>query len=197
LTFPTQLVYTTSKAQNVTLKNTGTGAMTITNIVSSTDFIETNTCGTTLKAGGSCQISVNFNPQASGTLTGSITITDNAPGSPQVVPLTGTGTDVELSPSRINFGNVTVGTTSAVKTISLENKATTSVSITSISITGTDPTDFAETNNCGSTLLPGEVCSISVTFSPSTAGALSATVSVSDNGGASPQAASLSGTGVQ
>src|SRR5207253_3935910 len=104
---------TTSVAQSVTLTNTGTVALSVTSIVASGDFMQTNTCGTSVAAGANCAISVTFTPTATGTRTGAITITDNAAGSPQSVNLTGTGAapGVSLSPSSLTFGNQNLNTT--------------------------------------------------------------------------------------
>jgi len=195
LVFPAQVVFTTSSVEKVRLFNAGTGPLTITSIVWTYPFSETNTCGSTIEAKNGCTIDVSFAPTTGGVTTGSISITDNAPGSPQVISLSGTGNDIELSPTKLNFGTVSVGTTSAVKTISVENKSTASVSITSIAITGADAADFTETNNCGSSLVPGEICTVNVAFSPTVTGPLSADVTIIDNGGASPQTVVLSGTG--
>jgi hypothetical protein len=90
LTFASQTVGTTSSAQAVTLKNTGTAALTLSSIAASGSYAQTNTCGTSLAANASCTISVTFTPTSSGTLTGAITLTDNAASSPQAVSLTGT-----------------------------------------------------------------------------------------------------------
>jgi hypothetical protein len=46
--------------------------------------------GTSVPAGGSCNIYVNFAPSATGTTTGTLTVTDSAPDSPQTTTLTGT-----------------------------------------------------------------------------------------------------------
>jgi hypothetical protein len=101
LTFGGQLLTTTSTGQTVTLTNTGKGALTINSIAASGDFAaETNTCGTlpaTLAASANCTISVTFAPTAVGARTGTLTITDNAGGSPHTVPLTGTGWDFMLA----------------------------------------------------------------------------------------------------
>jgi probable HAF family extracellular repeat protein len=95
LTFSPQAIGTTSAAQTVTLKNTGTASLTISSIAitgtNAGDFAQTHTCGTTLAAGASCTISVKFKPSTQGTRTAALTITDNAKGSPQTVALTGTG----------------------------------------------------------------------------------------------------------
>lgn len=103
--------------------------------------------------------------------------------------------DVELSPMSVNFGNQTVGTKSLPKTITLTNKSSRAVSISDISIVGTDPKDFAETNTCGESVPAGASCSIKVTFKPLAKGKRTADVSISDSGGGSPQKVSLTGTG--
>jgi hypothetical protein len=99
LTFGNQALNTTSTAQTVTLTNTGTGPLTIISIAASGDFAATST-GTTacpitpamLAANANCTISVTFTPTAAGTRMGTLTIMDNAAGSPHTVPLTGTTT---------------------------------------------------------------------------------------------------------
>jgi hypothetical protein len=98
LGFGSQLVTTTSSpAKMITLKNNGNATLNIMSIASSGDFAETNTCGASLAATMSCTISVTFTPTATGARNGTITITDDANGSPQSVPLTGTGTDFTIT----------------------------------------------------------------------------------------------------
>jgi hypothetical protein len=98
LDFGSQLVTTpSSPAKTITLKNNGNLVLNITSITSSGDFAETNTCGASLPAGMTCTISVTFTPTAMGARTGTITITDNANGSPRTVPLTGTGSDFTVT----------------------------------------------------------------------------------------------------
>src|SRR5258706_14856863 len=99
LTFASQNVGTTSAAQTITLSNGGTAALSITSIAASGDYAQTNTCGTSVAAGANCTISVTFTPTAAGTRTDTITVTDNAAGSPQTSSLTGTGTAVGPSPA--------------------------------------------------------------------------------------------------
>lgn len=195
LTFPAEVVFTISKAQMVTLTNTGSGTLIISGIAVSGQFTQTNTCGSSVAPGASCTITVKFIPRSKGTLTGKVSVADNAPGSPQNVALSGTGTYIQLAPSTINFGSQPVGTMSLPKRITMTNKGSTSVSITSISITGSNSGDFAQTNNCGSSLASGASCFISVTFAPSAKGKRAASTSVNDNGGGSPQTVGLSGTG--
>ncbi len=195
LTFANQVVYTKSKAQKVTLTNTGLGILTISSIASTGQFSQTNTCAATLNPKAKCTISVAFAPTTIGPLTGSVSVTDNAPGSPQAVPLNGTGTYVQLKPASLNFGNQPVGTKSLPKKITFTNKGAVTVNITGISITGANASDFAQTNTCGASVASGVSCFIKVTFTPAAQGSRTAQVSISDDGGGSPQTVGLSGTG--
>jgi len=97
LTFPGQLVTTSSATMPVTLKNTGSATLNITSITASGDFTQTNTCGASVPAGMTCTITVTFKPTATGNLTGTISVADDANGSPQTVPLSGTGTDFTVT----------------------------------------------------------------------------------------------------
>jgi hypothetical protein len=99
LAFASQLVSTTSSAQTVTLTNSGNGALSISSIAMSGDFAQTNTCGASVAAGSNCMISVTFKPTVVGTRSGTLAITDNAPGSPHTVNLTGAGQDFTLGVS--------------------------------------------------------------------------------------------------
>jgi hypothetical protein len=132
-----------------------------------------------------------------GPVNGSISLTDNAPGSPQELPLSGIGTFVQLSPTNLRFGTQPVNTTRPPQYITLENKGNGTVNFTGtgISIGGSDPNDFAETNNCGMSLASGAYCTINVTFTPTQQNERTADVSISDDGGGSPQLVSLSGIG--
>jgi hypothetical protein len=91
LTFSNQVVNTTSPAQSITLSNYGTMPLNITNITTSANFGETDTCSSSLASGASCAVSVTFTPNAAGTFSGTLSVLDNAPGSPQTVSLSGTG----------------------------------------------------------------------------------------------------------
>jgi hypothetical protein len=195
LIFPDQVVFTSSKAQKVTLANPGPGILTITSIAASGQFSQTNTCGTMVKPKAKCMINVTFKPTTKGSLTGSVSISDNAPGSPQAVTLNGTGTYVKLNPASLNFGNQPVGTQSLSKRITLTNEGSVTVNLAGISITGTNASDFAQTNTCGTSVASGASCFINVIFTPSTQGSRTAQVSISDDGGGSPQVVGLAGMG--
>ena len=95
LSFGNHQVNTTSSAHTVTLKNSGNSSLTIKGIglsgPNSGDFHQQHTCSSTLEAGASCTISVTFTPTAEGNRSASLSIADNASGSPQSVALSGTG----------------------------------------------------------------------------------------------------------
>jgi Bacterial Ig-like domain (group 3)/FG-GAP-like repeat/Abnormal spindle-like microcephaly-assoc'd, ASPM-SPD-2-Hydin/FG-GAP repeat len=92
LGFGGQEVGTTSAPQTINISNTGSAPLNVNNISVQGDFAQSNTCGTNIQPGSDCTISVTFTPTASGTQSGSLTIADNAVGSPQTVSLSGTGT---------------------------------------------------------------------------------------------------------
>jgi LmbE family N-acetylglucosaminyl deacetylase len=101
LTFGNQRVATNSAAQTVTLRNTGTGSLSIANVAITAQFAFTKTCGTSLSAGSSCQINVTFSPTVAGVVSGILTVTDNSnntAGSTQVVSLSGTGVAASTAP---------------------------------------------------------------------------------------------------
>jgi hypothetical protein len=91
LTFAAQKVGTTSAPQKITVTNTGSTALSISTIAVGKNFGETNTCGIKLNAGASCTVSVTFSPVYIGTPTGTLSISDGDPTSPQTVSLSGTG----------------------------------------------------------------------------------------------------------
>ena len=208
VSFGNNIVGATSAAQTVTLSNSGSLPLRISNITitgtNAADFAQTNTCpsgANTLAAGSSCTISLTFTPGTLGTRSASLTLTDNATDSPQSVALTGAGAIatplVNLSPTSVSFGNQNVGTSSSTQAVTLTNSGTTPLSISSIAIAGTNAADFAQTNTCPSssnTLAAGSSCTISLTFTPGASGARSATLTFTDNAADSPQTVTLSGT---
>ena len=201
LAFGNQSVNVASGAQTITLSNTGNAALSVTAIsisgTNATDFSQTNNCGLSVAAGVSCAISVIFTPAASGSRAGSLTITENATGSPQAITLTGTGTvsTAGVSPSSLTFGSLSVGTASAAQIVTLNNTGNTALSVTSVSISGTNATDFAETNNCGASVPAGSSCTVSINFTPAAAGSRVASLAIADSATGSPQCITVSGTG--
>jgi F5/8 type C domain/Pectate lyase superfamily protein/Abnormal spindle-like microcephaly-assoc'd, ASPM-SPD-2-Hydin len=92
LSFGSQPTGSTSAAQTVTVSNPGSSAATVSSVSAGAPFAETNTCGGSIAAGGSCTVSVTYAPTATGASTGTLSVASSAPGSPLTVALTGTGT---------------------------------------------------------------------------------------------------------
>jgi sugar lactone lactonase YvrE len=204
LGFASTSVSSTSAAQTLTLTNNGNAPLTGIAVsltgANPADFAETTTCGATLAASASCIISVTFTPQVAGSLTAAITVTDNASGSPQMAALTGTGTvppapQAVLTPTSLTFASQLLNTTSAPQTITLSNPGTATLTISGISLTGSNSSAYAETTTCGATLAVSATCTVSVTFTPTATGTLTAAITIADNASRSPQSVALNGTG--
>ena len=205
LTFANQNVGTSSAIQTATLTNTGNVTMIITSLgiigTNPGDFTQANNCPVspaTLAAGANCTINVTFKPAATGPRSAGISITDDAAGSPHGVSLSGTGAlpSITLVPAALAFGNQVTNTTSGAKTITLSNPGSGTLTISSVAITGANLSEFTQTNSCGSSVGPSGTCTISVTFTPATAAAKTASVTVTDNSAGSPHIVSLTGTGI-
>ena len=201
----------TSAPMSLMLSNTGNAVLNIGSIsiagANPADFsIATgaNACGTSLAAGASCSIYIAFTPASVSGFAATVQVNDNAAGSPQASALTGTGTAppapaATFAPNPVAFASQLMGTTSAATTVVLTNSGNATMTITGVSIGGTNPTDFAMgtgSNACGSTLAAGASCNIYVTFTPASAAtSYPATLSVADNAAGSPQTVALSGSG--
>ncbi|MBS2548023.1 choice-of-anchor D domain-containing protein [Catenulispora sp. NL8] len=97
LSFGNVSVGSNSPAQTVTITNSGTAAAAVSGITAATGFAETNTCGSSIAAGGSCTANVTFTPTAAQAYSGSLTVSSNASNSPLTIPLTGTGTNANTN----------------------------------------------------------------------------------------------------
>jgi hypothetical protein len=190
--FQSQVINTTSSPRNVTIQNTGTGPLQITSATTAAPFAATTAC-TTVAPGASCTVQVTFSPTAVGQASGTLTIMDNAGTGTQTVALNGSGVaPVSLSPTSLSFGSVAVGFTSAAKNVTLTNRQSVTLNLSSIS----PSTGFAvSSTTCGASLAAGANCTISVTFSATAIGSVTGTLTVTDDAINSPQTASLSGSG--
>jgi hypothetical protein len=91
LTFGAQAVGTSSAPQSIKITNTGTSALHVSTISVQGDFAQSNDCGGGVTPNASCTLSVVFTPTVTGQRSGSVTLTDDAAGSPHVITLTGGG----------------------------------------------------------------------------------------------------------
>jgi hypothetical protein len=115
--FGTQTISTTSPPQFVSLTNIGTGALAISTISISGDFTAVNNCGSTVAVGASCAIAVTFTPTVAGARTGSVSVVDDASGSPHTVTLNGTGQTAPSSTGGTPAGSYTIGVSGTVGTL--------------------------------------------------------------------------------
>jgi hypothetical protein len=189
-----------SGTQSVKLTNSGNSSVTI-NLatVAGTGFGITGlSLPTTLTGGQSISFNAQFTPTAVSAASGTITFTDNAPGSPQVVSMVGTGVATNSSlvanPGSLAFGNVSVGSSSP-QTITLTNTGNTSATISAISASGTG---FSATGLTVPLILAAnQSTTFTAQFAPTTVGAASGTITVTSTATDPTVSIALSGSGVQ
>jgi hypothetical protein len=185
LTFPQQATGTTSAGMAVTVKNSGTAAVTNNGITTTGDFAATTTCTSSIAAGKSCTITVTFSPTVSGTRTGTLAI--NLSSGVQNVPLTGTSAvgnspgALSLSTATLTFSGYTIGDNPS-KEVRVSNTGGAAVGIGSVAIAG-DPS-FTDKTTCGTSLAAGASCTITVTFKPTAYGTFTSTVTLTEASGA-------------
>jgi parallel beta-helix repeat protein len=193
LSFGATATGASSAAQTVTVSNPTGSAAAVSSIAVTGDFKQTNNCGSSIAAGGSCTVSVTFTPTAAGTRTGTLTV--NAGGVTNTVSLSGTGTApgpvLGTNPGSLSFGSTVVGAHAATQTVTVSNTGTAAATVSGVATTG----DFSQTNNCG-TVAVGGSCAVTVTFTPTAGGARTGTLTVTSNANNSPTKVALSGTGV-
>ena len=195
---------TTTPSQAVVVNNTGDAVLSISSItLTGADpgsfTITANGC-LSVSVGSSCTIQVAFAPTTVGAKTATLSLVHNGPNSPTGVLLAGTSLTppaavAAVSPSAINFGAVSNNTTSSAQSIVVVNTGTSNLSVSGVTVGGADAASFAVNNGCTTPLGQGGICTIGVTFSPTSVGAKSASVSIAHNAG-SPSVVTLAGTGI-
>ncbi len=201
--FGNQLVKTTSAAKTVTIKNTGTGAITMGTITltDTTDYTLASTCpasGATLAGAASCTLTLKFAPKSTGALRGTVVIKNSDPSSPQLVGMSGTGTsNVSLSPNAVTFSTTPVTGTSAATKITLTNNTGASITLGNPAVTVTGPFVNASTTTCTPDLVIASTgtCVINAEFKPTKVGFASGSISVADNDVTGSQSVALQGYG--
>lgn len=187
-----------TNSQPVIVSNGGNEALTVSSYsVTGTGFSVTGlTTPFTVQPGQSASFNVAFGPTAAGAVTGSISLSSNAPNSPLALALTGTGAaataGLTASPSSVAFGNVTLNASDS-QNVSLKNTGNSNVTISAISVTGAGFSDSGV--NAGLILTPNQSATLNVTFAPTTGGTVTGSVTIASNASNSPQTIALSGTG--
>jgi hypothetical protein len=202
LAFAHQYVYETSLAEVVTVTNTGNVSLAKPTLsITGTDhasFSDSTTCTAAIAVGTSCTIKVKFTPTTTGAKSATLTVTIS--GTPaKTVAITGTAVAAPytLSPRALAFGNCTHGTTCNASTVvTVKNTGAAAVPIASLTLSGASHALFSKTTTCGTSLAVGKTCTISVTFSPTTTGSATASLSVNTGSGDGTQTVALSGKGI-
>lgn len=200
LAFGTQTLSTSvTKTVTVTGKTTYTSA---TLDGDTTDFtIASNTCTGAITT--SCVIGVKFDPSTIGAKKVTLVIHDNDPTNPQLVGITGTSTEVTVSPNPLAFGTVT---TSSTLSVTVKNVGTTALTFSKApTVTGTGAANFVVQPYIASTqstclqpslsLAQNGTCTYTVTFTnPGGLSTFTTTLNIFDNGGGSPQLETMTAT---
>jgi hypothetical protein len=188
-----------TNTQTFTISNPGTASLSIGQAsLAGTGFSLSGGMATPVSVppGGSTAVTVGFTPPSATSYSGNLTLTDNAPNSPVVVALAGSGVSPVLqitpSPSSVSFGSITTQT-SATQNLTLTNTGNSSVSVSQIAASGAgfSASGFA----LPVTLTAGQSTSFNVAFAPTTTGSLSGGVTVTSNAANSPLVISLTGAG--
>lgn len=202
-----QLVGTKGTPGKLIMTNSGSGPLSITSIgvagVNSTDFPLSHNCPAILAPAANCTLTISFAPIATGSRYGQIIIHDDAGTGTQTVTLTGTGTTsgsgtpaVYLPHTSLYMGSEYVNKLSTPGKLVMTNSGTGSLSITSISVTGINSTDFPLNHNCPTTLAAGASCTLTIYFKPTATGTRSGQITIKDNAGTGTQTVTLTGTGL-
>ena len=205
LTFGSQLLSTSGAMQTVTVTSTGVidlsfSAVTFTGS-NPGDFSKTaDTCsGAAILPNATCTVNIAFAPTGTGSRTATLNFSDNAPGSPQSVSLSGTGTGptVGFSATGLTLASEPVGTTSPAQTETVTNTGNGNLVISAVAVAGANASDFTKgADTCsGATVATSGSCTVNVTFTPSASGSRTATLTFTDNASINSQVVTLSGTG--
>lgn len=190
---------TGSSTQNLTLSNNGQSDIHVSQIGATGSGYSVSGVATpvTVPAGQSTALQVKFSPVAAGAATGSVAITSDAQNATANVTLNGTGMaanyTMSLSPSNVAFGNVTAGS-SAAQNVIVSNTGNSSVVVTNVAVSGAGVSVTGV--KLPVTIAPSQSVTVSVKYAPTTGGATSGSLTVTNSEGVNAVAA-ISGTGVQ
>ncbi len=180
-----------------TVKNTGGASVTISQIAASGSgfSLSGTSVPVTLTTGQSTSFSVAFAPTSAGAVSGNVAVTSNASNPTLNIPLSGTGTAVAgqltVNPTTLALGSVVVGTSGQGSGSLTASRA--AVTVTAVS---SNNSVFSVSGlSLPATIPAGQSAGFTVTFSPSTTGAASGTLTFTSNAQPSTTAETLTGTG--
>jgi hypothetical protein len=187
----------TSNSQTITVTNNGTATLTI-SAASATGAgvtISGLTLPTSIAVGKNSSFNIVFSPTSAGLVNGSVSLTNNASGSPLSIPVSGTGVAATFllgaNPTSLDFGNVSIGNNKSLN-VTLTNNGNSNITISSVTPTGSGFTDSGVSS--GLTLTPNQTVTLSVTYTPTANGSSTGSVSVASNATNSPAVISLTGS---
>jgi hypothetical protein len=190
-----------SGPQTVTVNNPSGAPVTLGSITATGDYSASGgscAAGGTLAAGASCTVVVTFAPTATGTRTGTLNIASSATALPLTVALSGVGLLAQLTatPGALGFGSLAMGATEDLS-VTLTNTGSASVTGIAASLSGSAAAAYSVIAPCASTTLaPSQGCTVTVRFSPNSAGSQTATMSVASSDPNGPATVALTGSGV-
>ncbi len=205
LTFAGRRVFTTSGSQMVTISNTGSVDLIVSDIQLTAgdvaDFGLTTSLPMTIAPAATGAFSVTFTPQAAGARSATISITSDAPGGPATITVDGTGLApvVTVTPGSLSFPATRVGSSSGLLSFTIDNTGDSDMNVLSVSIPGANADDYSVGAFSG-TITPSDTpITINVTFTPQLAGAQPATVVIVTDNPLPPTSANvtLTGTGTE
>jgi hypothetical protein len=103
---------------------------------------------------------------------------------------------LQMLPANVSFPATAVGSASSSQTVTIQNTGSTQVALSGIGITGSNASDFTQTNTCTAALSPNGSCTVQLTATPGAPGLRNGYVSVTSNAPDSPQYIPLSVLGV-
>lgn len=191
----------TFTVSNIGGTNTTLGTLSLSGTDAAEFSIENDFCSLqTLGASASCTVGVKFMPASQGPKSASLNVPSDYVAT-TVSVLSGSGVpipDAAIAPGSHDFGPVAVGASSSAQTFTVSNNGTADLIIGTISLSGTDASDFVMQNDTCSTrtLIPSGTCTVEAKFSPLSAGSKTANLSIPSNDPDTPTLnAALSGTG--
>lgn len=200
IAFPDQRAGTVSPAQVMTISNSGNASLQIGSVVltgtGTAAFTLSNACGSSLAPGATCTLSASFNPPGAGPFAATLAIT-GSDGASANAPVTGTGIAPlsQFTQTQITFPGMDVGYASDPSPLGITNTGTAPLDLSGMTLSGSGAPAFTVNNPCPRSLAIGATCSLSLVFTPATATAYAALLTIPASAGNPAASVALSGTG--